>query len=526
MSAPKRYYVSVETRLQQIAEADRGRRRMSVVVLGAGIAGLVTALELQKLGHRVEVLEGAQRIGGRIHTHYFEDGQYGELGAMRIPEGQDYTFHYIKRFGLAVGRFYNANRNGFYKALGVVCRIEDAPHSLFPLFDLSAQDRALVNAGGVGAVATRYLNALVNSLSDEVIRSLWDLADPRPNRLPGSRHIDGQSYLDYLIDIVDTMGALDLLGVLQSLEEIWETSLTIRVRGVAGDQGGNLYEIVGGMSRLPEAAGKEIGASIRLGQEILAIDAATSPATFRLRDTRTNDISIQQSEAIVCTIPFSVLRRMDLSGFSQPKLQAIRMLNYASASKVLLHCTDRFWQREPYGIFGGSSISDDVSRQTYYPNDQHPDYLKPWPLARERRDIHAFTFPAQEMTPGPAAAARHPGVLLANYAWGMEARRVGALKPKARLEAMSKAVSAFHPEIGNYVDGGASMFWDEYQWSRGAYGHPLPYELELNFPAALRPEGAVHFAGEHLSPEPGWIQGAIYSALSTVLELVKSFPEG
>ena len=110
------YYVPIETGLKEIADADRGRKRMSIVVLGAGIAGLVTARELQKLGHHVEILEGSQRIGGRIYTHYFGDGQYGELGAMRIPEGQTYTFHYIKECGLSVGRFYNSNPKAFYSA--------------------------------------------------------------------------------------------------------------------------------------------------------------------------------------------------------------------------------------------------------------------------------------------------------------------------------------------------------------------------------------------------------------------------
>ncbi len=518
------YYVPIEKRLKEIAEADRGRQRGSVVIFGAGIAGLVAAYELQRLGHRVEILEGSERIGGRIYTHYFDDGQHGELGAMRIPESQDYSFYYIQKFGLPVGRFYNSNPNAFYDALGVVTRIIDAPRTLYPLFDLSAEDRALADKGGVGAVVSKYLDMLVNSLSDEAVRSLFDLDDSEPNAVLARRKIDAQSYLEYLVDNVDTRGAIDMFGILQSLEEIWETSLTIRVRGAAHGQGGNLYEIVGGASELPKAVGKQVADSIRFDQEIVAIDAATNPATFIVRDLKTNKTYTRQSDAIVCTIPFSVLRRMELKGFSQSKLSSIRSLNYASSSKVLLHCSDRFWQRPPYGIFGGGSISQKICRQTYYPNDQHPSYRMPWPASAERRDLHAFTLHADEAGiahAGPAAPT--PGVLLANYAWGMEARRIGALSAEARLEVMTRAVSAFHPEIGNYVDGGVSIFWDEHRWSMGAYAHPLPYGLEMDFPAALRPEGSVHFAGEHLSPEPGWIQGAIYSALTTVLELVKGF---
>jgi monoamine oxidase len=519
------YYVPIEKRLQEIAEADHGRKRKSVVVFGAGIAGLVTAYELRKLGHRVEILEGSERIGGRIYTHYFGDGQYGELGAMRIPDSQDYTFYYIKKFGLPVGRFYNSNPRAFYNARGVVTRIEDAPKTLFPLFDLSAEDRALADDGGVGAVVQRYLDMLVNSLSDDAVRSLFDLDDRHPNEILARKEIDAQSYLEYLVDNVDTKDAIDMFGILQSLEEIWETSLTIRVRGAAHGQGGNLYEIVGGASLLPEAVGKQVADSVRFGQEICAINAATNPATFTVRDLKTNKVSTRQSDAIVCTIPFSVLRCIELRGLSQGKLSSIRTLNYASSSKVLLHCSDRFWQRPPYDIFGGSSISQDICRQTYYPNDQHPSYQTPWPKSSERRDIHAFILHREDeaLRKHAAGAAPSPGVLLANYAWGMEARRIGALSLDARLEVMTNAVSAFHPEIAKYVDGGTSIFWDEHRWSKGAYAHPMPYGLEMDFPAALRPEGAVYFAGEHLSAEPGWIQGAIYSALATVLDLVKGF---
>jgi monoamine oxidase len=46
-----------------------------VLVLGAGITGLATAHQLEQLGHRVEVLEGSGRLGGRIHTHRFGTGR-------------------------------------------------------------------------------------------------------------------------------------------------------------------------------------------------------------------------------------------------------------------------------------------------------------------------------------------------------------------------------------------------------------------------------------------------------------------
>src|SRR5437870_5901223 len=53
----------------------------SVLILGAGLAGLVAALELRKAGYKVQVLEYNERAGGR--TWSFRGGdRYAELGGL------------------------------------------------------------------------------------------------------------------------------------------------------------------------------------------------------------------------------------------------------------------------------------------------------------------------------------------------------------------------------------------------------------------------------------------------------------
>src|SRR5206468_1331349 len=86
---------------------------------------------------------------------------------------------------------------------------------------------------------------------------------------------------------------------------------------------------------------------------------------------RTKDAEPHEVEAdhVICTIPFSVFRRLDITGFSDQKMKSIRNLSYASSTKVLIHCRERFWERHPYDIFGGASISDQIIRSTYYPSD-------------------------------------------------------------------------------------------------------------------------------------------------------------
>jgi monoamine oxidase len=84
-------------------------------------------------------------------------------------------------------------------------------------------------------------------------------------------------------------------------------------------------------------------------------------------------------------------------------------------------------------------------------------------------------------------------------------------------------VSRFHPEIlapGTVLDH-ASIAWDTFKWSGGAFAFMLPHELSGIYTSAGAPDGRVFFAGEHCSTDQAWIQGALISALRAVLEIVK-----
>jgi monoamine oxidase len=63
---------------------------MKLIVVGAGLAGLVAAHEVQKAGHEVVVLEARDRVGGRVLTvrEGLRDGQYADVGAEMIYHGQ------------------------------------------------------------------------------------------------------------------------------------------------------------------------------------------------------------------------------------------------------------------------------------------------------------------------------------------------------------------------------------------------------------------------------------------------------
>src|SRR3989442_3166879 len=75
---------------------------MNVIVVGAGLSGLVSGMRLQEAGHEVVVLEARSRVGGRVLTvrDGFEDGQYADVGAMIVYEGQPNIIELCEHFGL------------------------------------------------------------------------------------------------------------------------------------------------------------------------------------------------------------------------------------------------------------------------------------------------------------------------------------------------------------------------------------------------------------------------------------------
>ena len=79
-----------------------------IVIIGAGMAGLVAGYELSQLGHDISILEAQTRAGGRVQTlrEPFSDGLYAEAGAARIPDSHDLTLKYVKLFGVPLEPMY------------------------------------------------------------------------------------------------------------------------------------------------------------------------------------------------------------------------------------------------------------------------------------------------------------------------------------------------------------------------------------------------------------------------------------
>jgi monoamine oxidase len=507
---------TIDGDLAAIAAADRGRPRRDVTIIGAGMAGLAAALELEALGHTVRILEASSETRGRAWTHRFSDGTYGEFGPMRIPENHDYTMHYVKRAGLDLRRFVTSHENlsCFYDIRGVRTRMRDARAELYPKFELSTSQR---EDDLPPKMLARAVGDVVDGLT-ETERASLKTGDLASDRL---RAIDRMTMGEFLAERCGE-DAAELVGAATGLETLYDRTATMLLRDALTSTGNTFYEIVGGMDLLPRGLATQIKGEIALKSPVRGIHRQND-GSVELVVERGGTSEALQCDAVICTIPFAVLHTLDVDPpFEPAKNLAVRRLGYASSTKVLLHCRRRFWEADQ-GIAGGASMSDLLYRATYYPSDNAVPVTEPVPMRANNNSMYGG-YRDGEFVPNDPEVSAGPGVLLASYTWGQDARRLGTLSPEERVRVVTRQLARIHPEIEEaaMVDDFATMFWDEYPWTNASFAELLPGQQESMHEAAAKPEGNVFFAGEHTSLDTGWIQGAVSSALRAVREVVSA----
>jgi len=481
---------AAQAALPALAATPDPSRPLSVIVVGAGLAGLVCAYELEQRGHRVTLLEADERhIGGRARTLRFADGRYGEAGAMRIPKGHDLTRRYLAAFGVPIRPFVHSNPQAYYFARGQRVRIADAK-ALYPRYRLSASEAATASPDDFWSAA---VTKIADALTPEERREL------RADTLESARlrAYDEQTLLQ-LCEAAGLSGeAIELMAVTSGEETLLYSAATETLREEfeqVWSQG--FDEVVGGTDRLASAFAAHLRARPVQGAVVtrLAQDADGAAAFYR----KGGGMQRAAGDYLVCTLPCPVLSRIEVEpGLSGEKARAIRTLSYYSSTKVLAVANRRFWESDD-GIYGGGTFTDLPIGTTYYPSDN-----------------------AGAKDPRVSAA---PAVMLASYSWGQTARRLASLAHDERAALTLRHLARVHPQIAQaaMVRSTASWSWDNHPYSSGAFAWFSPGQHTTLHRHIVAPEGRIFFAGEHASLTHTWMQGALESGLRATRELLEA----
>ncbi|WP_316823114.1 flavin monoamine oxidase family protein [Pedobacter gandavensis] len=525
-----------------------------VLIIGAGMAGMVAASMLKQAGHQVTIVESNTRVGGRIKTFrntkdkkYFEDDSvYGEAGAMRIPTIHLMVLKYIEQLKLKTQPFYYISvdkQQAFAHQADPRNPIPDKTRNslLYVNYRRVVQNVYFGPHVNVNELLNYHLeNQEENQRADVLLRSVMQplkdfiAENPEKNWPLLIEQYGEYSMRRFLIEQkLFSDNAVEMIGVLQNLESRMAYDFIqsfIETNIIKDDT--SFVEIVGGSDLLPNAFFKahqledntyfdcrvdelklnpntekiKVGVNIETKRDFKFYQEAG----FKVLKTPVTDLEFDE---VIVTIPFSALRHVYITpGFTQLKRKAIRELHYDSATKILLEFREKWWQEAPYNIVGGGSITDFSNRFVYYPSND---------LAK---DGH--------------------GLILASYCWSDEASRWDSMDDDDRYFYALRNLAIMHSDDENerkrIMDlavittstdgpegiaknriGGATQSWmrDPYAYGEAAIFNPGQLHLLQKHIISTEWDGKAHFAGEHASLKHAWIEGAIESGIRTALEV-------
>jgi len=446
-------------------------KSQKVLILGAGMAGMSAASELIKLGHNVKILEGQFRAGGRIRTlrEPFTDNLYADLGAARIPENHEWTMKYIKEYDLKLHPFNPLEGDYIHLMKGKRIRYtSQSPAGLenYPV-KLSSTELSL----GWQGISTEPLKELMTNLGDP--KNL-DWPSPRIAKY------DAYSLKEYLQQAGYNKEIADLLMIGWETEKGMNMSVLETIRELLLSFGATRNKIVGGNDLLPTKMAESLSHYIQYGTKVIGIkqsenDISVSVIRGRQSETLTAD-------RVICTFPLPIVKKMDfVKTLSKGKQKAINELTYWDLSRTVIQVGDRYWKKEGLNGFAAT----DQPMEIWDPNYE----------SSSKRG------------------------LIAAYAKTDDSQLMAGWSDQERLDFSSDQVNKAFPGLMNHFEGGHTKCWKEDPWALGAHAIGTRNQMTTLLPHLIKPEGRIHFAGEHASAYHGWIQGAIESGNRAAKEI-------
>jgi monoamine oxidase len=470
----------------------------SVLILGAGLAGMTAALELRKAGYKVQVLEFNSRPGGRnwtlrggdkftelggaAQTCEFDEGLYINPGPWRIPYHHRAVLDYCKRLNVALEPFIQLNHHALLHASkafgGKPQRIREIKT------DFQGQvSELLAKAANQGklddAVSREDKEILLQALKS------WGALD---KDYAYKANLISAEFRGFAREPGGGLGAAPVPGEPIALSDILKSRTWRYLQNFALHEfQTTMFQPVGGMDMIGKAFAREIGEVIRYDAKVTQIRQDGGGVTVTYVDTKNPAAPLQaKADWCVCTIPLSILSQLPIE-VGAPMKAAIDAVPYASAVKVGLQFKRRFWE-EDEAIYGGISYTDLPIRQIAYPNT------------------------------GYNRSGR--GVLLGAYLFeGANAFEFTSLAPAERVARAVEFGAAIHPQYKAEFENGVSVAWHRVPFTLGCAGNWTDKTREEHYDNLCQIDGRIVLAGEHASYIPAWQEGAILSSLDAITRL-------
>jgi len=469
----------------------------SVLILGAGLAGMVAAYELTKAGYNVQILEYSTRVGGRCWSLRggdqftelggeeqicrFDPGNYFNPGPWRIPVYHYGVLDYCKKLGVSLQPFIQTNYNAYV-------------HSS-TAFDGKPQRYRHVQSDYQGYVAellakTVDQGSLNQQMSredcDVLLESLkgWGALDAqyryRENELTSARRGFDVWPGGGLMPEAVSSKPLEMQALFKS--RFWKNiAVNFEV-----EHHMTMFQPVGGMDMIAKAFEREVGHLIQRQAKVVSIEQDNRGVSVQYQDMANGGVMARaQAEWCLCTIPASILGQMSIQ-VSSEMLSAIGALHYDSATKIGLQFKRRFWEEDEQ-IYGGISYTDLPIKLISYPSSDQ------W--------------------------SSGSGVLLGGYCFGPESYMFTAMTPAERIKWALEHGALIHSQYKSEFQNGMAVSWHRVPTTLGCYAMWTPELRAKHYQNLCQVDGRIALAGEHASYLPAWQEGAVLSSLDAISRL-------
>lgn len=441
--------------------------KKSVIIIGAGLAGLSAGYELQKAGWQVTVLEARERVGGRVHTlRTFKHGLVAEGGGEFIDDHHTRMIALAKEFNIPLAS------SGSWQA-------QDKDWGSFD--------------GKAGLVADTKIWGF--AFANEVQR-VWEamaelsqkVADPyQPQTAAEAEDLDSKSAGDW----IDSLGlhplvkkyfvtylrseytcepeALSLLDLCRNAKMYYSSN-----------ERPPSMRVVGGNDLIPRALAKAL-TDVRLNAVVKSLRLKTDGVSVSY--TQADSSLTMDADFAILAIPLSTARDIDFGGsLPMPHQRMVNEISYGAVTKVMIQYRKRFWDEKNWN----GRMNSDLPIGYIWHATSHLE---------------------------------HESGILTAYTGGAPGTKLSALSNEERIQAAIHEIEKIFPGSSALIEHTETTAWLNERFTKASYMALAPGDIRTHWQTLFTPAGRLFFAGEHATAFQGFMEGAVESGQRAAKEI-------